>query len=197
MLTLEGPADDDGPPGDVGGGWSAVAIAERPPKVRHHAKVEVDRYARKATGIAIRHASTHKVVAVIEVVSPGNKRTPYNLSQFVAKAIELLDGGVHLLVIDLHPPGRLDPRGVPSAVWEEYAGEPFAPADGQPLTLASYIGGGVFEAYAEPTAVGTPLIDMPLFLTPDRYVPVPLEMTYGSAWDAVPAVWRRTIEAGG
>lgn len=201
VLTLEAPASDDGPAANGedsgGGGWSAVAVVERPPKVQHHAKVEMDRYARKATGLAIRHASNHRVVAVIEVVSPGNKRTPYYVSQFVKKAIELLDGGVHLLVIDLLPPGRLDPRGICSAVWEEYAGEPLVPTDGQPLTLASYIGGGMYEAYVEPTAVGTPLIDMPLFLAPNQYVPVPLETTYGSAWDAVPAVWRRAIEAAG
>jgi hypothetical protein len=35
---------------------------------------------------------------------------------------------------------------------------------------------------------------MPLFLTAGSYVPVPLEATYQSAWSAVPAVWRRTIE---
>ena len=202
VLTLEGPVGDEGPggasPGDGarGGGWSAVAIAERPPRVQHHAKVEVDRYARKASTVAIRHSSNHKVVAVIEVVSPGNKSTRHAFSQFVGKTIEVLDGGVHLMVIDLLPPGRLDPRGMHAAVWEEYTGESFEAPPGKPLTLASYIGGGMFEAYVEPTAVGTALIDMPLFLAADAYVPVPLEMTYQSAWEAVPAVWRRAIEGG-
>lgn len=33
-------------------------------------------------------------------------------------------------------------------------------------------------AYVEPTTVGGVLIDLPLFLTADRYVPLPLETTY-------------------
>ncbi len=31
---------------------------------------------------------------------------------------------------------------------------------------------------------------MPLFLTPEVYIPLPLERTYESAWEAVPAYWR-------
>jgi hypothetical protein len=34
---------------------------------------------------------------------------------------------------------------------------------------------------------------MPLFLTPEVYVPVPLEPTYQSAWDAVPTYWRGVL----
>ncbi len=203
VLALEGPTLDDGPGepwptvfSSGAGGWSAVAVAERPPKVQHHAKAEVDTYARKASTVAIRHSSDHRVVAMIEVVSPGNKSGRAALSQFVRKASEVLQAGVHLMVVDLLPPGRMDPQGIHSAIWDEHAGEPFSAPPGKPLTLASYIGGEAFEAYVEPTAIGTALIDMPLFLEPDAYVPVPLEMTYQSAWEAVPAVWRRTIEAG-
>jgi hypothetical protein len=195
---LDDPSDEllgDGD-GSDSAGWSAVAVAERPPKVQHHAKVEMDTYARRATAIAIRHASDHRVVAMIEIVSPGNKSARHALTQFVDKATEMLEAGVHLMVVDLLPPGRLAPRGIHSAIWEEYTGESFTPPPGQPLTLASYIGSAAFEAYVEPTAVGTDLIDMPLFLAPDAYVPVPLEPTYRTAWEAVPAVWRRAIESG-
>ena len=205
VLTLDGPVvddeSDDDPDGRGGPNddqWSTVAVVvDAPPRVRLHAKAEVDRYARKATGVAIRHASNHRVVAMIEIVSPGNKANAHALSKFVGKAVEVLDAGVHLMVVDLLPPGRLDPRGIHAVIWEQYTGEPFTPPPGLGLTLASYIGGGAFEAYVEPTAVGTPLIDMPLFLTDDRYVPTPLEVTYQSAWGGVPAVWRRAIEGGG
>jgi hypothetical protein len=37
------------------------------------------------------------------------------------------------------------------------------------------------------------LADMPLFLTPDVYVTVPLESTYQSAWEAVPEFWRNVL----
>jgi len=101
---------------------------------------------------------------------------------------------VHLLIIDLIPPGTFDPRGIHAAIWEEYTGEQFTPPSDQRLTLAAYIGGGAFEAYVEPTSVGLDLIDMPLLLDSDRYVPTPLQMTYQSAWEAVPTVWRKVIE---
>jgi hypothetical protein len=35
---------------------------------------------------------------------------------------------------------------------------------------------------------------MPVFLRPGGHVPLPLEATYTSAYDAVPARWRRVIE---
>ncbi len=203
VLTLEGPVvnGEDGEHGEEdarssGGGPAAVAIAERPPKVRLHAKSEVDQYARKASAIAIRHSSNHRVVAMIEIVSPGNKNSRHAVSKFVSKAVEFLDAGVHLLIIDLIPPGGFDPRGIHAAIWEEYTGQQFVPPPGQPLTLAAYIGGGAFEAYVEPTEVGAMLIDMPLFLDEGTYVPTPLQMTYQSAWEALPAVWRKALDDG-
>jgi hypothetical protein len=38
---------------------------------------------------------------------------------------------------------------------------------------------------------------MPLFLTPHVYIPVPLEATCQSAWEAVPSFWRDVLTAGG
>jgi hypothetical protein len=35
---------------------------------------------------------------------------------------------------------------------------------------------------------------MPLFLTPEIYVNVPLEETYMSAFEALPRKWKRVIE---
>ncbi len=53
------------------------------------------------------------------------------------------------------------------------------------------------EALIEPTGVGAVLVDMPLFLIPEVYVPIPLEATYQSAWEAVPAYWRDVLSANG
>ncbi len=50
------------------------------------------------------------------------------------------------------------------------------------------------NAYFEPIGVGAALPDMPLFLTPDYYVNVPLEATYQAAWHGVPKRWKRVIE---
>ena len=65
----------------------------------------------------------------------------------------------------------------------------------RPLTLAAYSAGQWPEAFVEPTAVGLRLRDMPLFLTPDVYIRVPLEATYQSAWEAVPSFWRDVLTA--
>jgi len=62
------------------------------------------------------------------------------------------------------------------------------------LTLAAYIGGPCPEAFVEPATVGAALPQMPLFLTPDEYILVPLEATYQSAWEAVPAFWRNVLD---
>ena len=69
----------------------------------------------------------------------------------------------------------------------------FALPPGQPLTLASYRAGSWPEAFVEWTAVGASLPEMPLFLTPEVYTPVPLEATYQSAWEAVPSFWRNVL----
>ena len=51
------------------------------------------------------------------------------------------------------------------------------------------------EVFLDPVAVGDFLPDMPLFLTPQVYVPVPLEATYCAAWETVPKFWRDVITA--
>jgi Protein of unknown function (DUF4058) len=190
VLTLQLPTNGARPPEPSGGG---IALAAVPPKVWFRARTEVDQYAEKANAIAIRHASDHRVVAMVEIVSPGNKSNRHGLRAFVEKAVELLRAGVHLLIVDLFPPGPRDPQGIHKAIWDEYNESNFALPPGKPLTLAAYIGGPSPEAFVEPTAVGAILPPMPLFLLPDEYVPVPLEATYQAAWEAVPTFWRNVL----
>lgn len=64
----------------------------------------------------------------------------------------------------------------------------------KPLTLVAYSVGAKMSAYVEPTAVGRELIDMPLFLTWDRYVNIPLGATYQAAYSGVPRRWREVLE---
>jgi hypothetical protein len=45
----------------------------------------------------------------------------------------------------------------------------------------------------EPVAVGDKLPKMPLFLNDETYIPIPLEATYRSAWEAVPAIWKDAL----
>ncbi len=154
---------------------------------------EIDLYAAKAKAIVIRHTSDHQIIAVLEIVSPGNKSSRQRLRAFVEKAENLLRAGVHLLIVDLFPPGSRDPQGIHKAVWDQFLDNDFELPFDKPLTLAAYTGGPWAEAFIEPTAVDAPLVDMPLFLAPDVYIPVPLEATYLSAWDAVPDFWRNVL----
>ncbi len=167
-----------------------IAVAESPPKARFHARHEADLYARKARTVVIRHSSRHQIIAMIEIVSPGNKNSQTDLAAFIQKAQRALLAGIHLLIVDLFPSNARAPHGIHRAIWGEGREGDFAlPAD-KPLTCVSYIGGPGPEVFLDPVAIGDELPDMPLFLSPESYVLAPLEETYLSAWEAVPAVWQ-------
>ncbi len=87
-----------------------IAVADAPPRVRFHARAEIDIYAAKAKKVMIRHRSDHKVIAIIEIVSPGNKNGQTEFAAFVQKADQALLSGIHLLIVDLFPPTVRDPR---------------------------------------------------------------------------------------
>jgi hypothetical protein len=44
--------------------------------------------------------------------------------------------------------------------------------------------------------VGAELPDMPAWIDPDSYVPVPLEQSYRSAWEVCPSDFRALVEFG-
>jgi hypothetical protein len=170
-----------------------IALATTPPQVQLHMKAESDVYAAKAKSVVIRHTSHHQIIAMLDVVSPGNKNTRHALRAFVDKAVSVLRAGIHLVVVDLFPAGPRDPQGIHKAIWDEFIDNEFhLPSEGS-LTLASYIGGAFPEAFVELMSVGASLPDMPLFLSPEFYVRLPLEQTYESAWEAVPSFWRDVL----
>src|SRR5262245_12321561 len=71
-----------------------------PPATREERAV----YARKQRTITIRHSSTHRVIALIEILSPGNKSSQHAIHALLTKARSALTQRIHLLLIDLHPP---------------------------------------------------------------------------------------------
>lgn len=184
------------------GGPAGTLLAEAPPRARHHQTMRAHTAARLQRSIAVRHVSGHKLVAMIEIVSPANKDRSESVNEFVGKAVDLLFQGVHLFIVDLFPPGANDPLGIHdkinrqlSRTEEQYE----LPVD-EPLTTASYVAGKdsgeEFDAYVDHFAVGAAIPDMPLFLKADRYVTVPLESTYAAAYAGVPSVWRDVLERG-
>ena len=189
ILTLNLSTGRDEP----GGSASGLAVASFPPRARVVRHAEETIYVRKADRISVRHRHGH-VVAVIEIVSPGNKASKNELRNFVEKTANLIMQGKHLLVIDLFPPSKRDPQGIHKAIWDELVEEDFElPAD-QRLILAAYDAGPPPVAYVEPIAVGEALPDMPIFLKPEFYVPAPLEETYRTTWDEFfPAPMKRLL----
>jgi hypothetical protein len=179
-------------PGSSGG----VAVQEAPPTARLMARFEKAVYARKKNRVIIRHGRG-KVVAIIEIASPGNKSSKHALSMFVEKAYDVLSQGIHLLVIDLFPPTPRDPLGINKAIWDVFGDEPFDLPPDKPLTVGAFTGGEIPEAYVEPLGVGDPLPSMPIFLTEDHYIPAPLESTYMEAWRVYPAMLREVVEPKG
>jgi hypothetical protein len=168
----------------------AIALAETPPRVRFTASAEEQVYVRKRNRIAIRHVSDDQVVALIEIVLPGNKASRHALRDFVEKSVEFLEAGIHLLVLDLFPPGPRDPQGIHKAIWSEIMDDDFRLPPDKPLTLVSYSAGYVKRAFIDPVAVADELPPMPLFLEAEVYVPAPLEATYRAAFAAVPKRWQ-------
>ena len=135
-------------------------------------------------------------MALIEIVSPGNKGSKNALKALIDKACELLEHKVHLLILDLFPPTKRDPNGIHAAIWDEVNDESFTlPAD-KPLTLAAYESALTVKASIETVAVGDDLPDMPLYLEPNGYVLVPLEATYQAAYRGMPEFWRDVLEGG-
>jgi len=188
VLTLKArpPMPPSGPAG--------VAVLDSPPRTRIVTRGEnTVGYARRADYLSV-YMAQGELIAVIEILSPGNKDNTNGLRTFVRKAGKLLRRGVHLLIVDLFPPSVRDPQGIHKAIWDQFKEEPFDLPPDKPLTLASYVAGSEKVAYVENLAVGDRLPDMPIFLTEDRYVPCPLEASYQVTWGVFPAALKGPLE---
>jgi hypothetical protein len=202
VLTLEATKTvaGEGDGAELGGtpsSTSRTALLLAPPQAAPVAETDMEFYRRKQSAVSVRHVTGDRVVAVAEVVSPGNKSSAHALHQFVEKAADFLDRGIHLAILDLFPPGRHNPRGIHAAIWEHISGQEYAPPEDRPLTMASYECDLEVRAYVEQLAVGSTLPDSPLFLTPRGCVSIPLERSYQTAWQAVPIRWRSVIDPRG
>jgi hypothetical protein len=193
VLTLQLPESSGNGTGDEGPG--SVAVATAPPKVRLTIRPEMEEYTAKRRTLVIRHVSRHQIVALIEILSPGNKASRYPLRAFLRKTTSAITEGIHLLIADLFPPGPRDPQGIHGSIWTELFDNDYLQPSDKPLTLAAYSAGPIPVAYVEPVAVGDSLPDMPLFLTPEEYINVPLEATYQAAYAGVPRFYRNILEA--
>jgi hypothetical protein len=142
VLTLEAGPAHPLPAGETRNG--GVAVAEAPPHVRFSLRPDPTRKPRRHASrhrhLAIRHISGHRVVALIEIVSPSNKDRKAHVRELAEKVARSLEAGIHVLLIDLLPAGPHDPNGLHGAVWSWFDTAPYEPPSDGPLTLASYAG---------------------------------------------------------
>ncbi len=183
------------PPGVEPPATGGVAVAEAAPKVRHRFTISAAARSRRRT-LTVRHVTGHRIVALLEIVSPANKDRLSHVAELAGKVEDALHHGVHVLLVDLFPPGPHDPQGMHAAVWQQLDedAKPYDLPALEPLTLASYVADALTEALLEHLAWGDPLPDMPLYFRTDRYVNVPLEVTYQAAYRSVPAFWREILD---
>lgn len=186
VLTLQA---DESPAGyEAGGG---VLLEE--PQVRLVAETDQDFFRRKQKSVVVRHVSGDRIVAVVEIVSHGNKSSQSALRSFVEKAVELLSRNIHIVIVDLFPPGPRDPDGIHAAIWHSFTGQQYELPDPNPLTLAAYEAAGSVRAFVEHVSVGDSLPAMPLYLRPRAHIPLPLEATYNGAFAVLPRRWREVL----
>jgi hypothetical protein len=178
------------------GGVRVLAQPATQPSTSVVMKAEMERYVQKANRIVVRH-SAGAVLAVIELVSPGNKSSVHALRSMVDILVELFYEGINLLIVDPSPPGPRDPNGLHALIWEQITDEPFRLTADRPLTIASYQASPTKTAWVEPIAVGAPLPTMPLFLQGAYYVNVPLEDSYQDTWNVMPIELKRMIDRSG
>ncbi len=193
VLTLNLPeAAPSSKPTSHGGG---IALADAPPRIGRKLIADPDAaYRARRRTLTIRYLSGHRIVAFVEILSPGNKDRTTSVQEFVNKVDSALMQGIHVMIVDLFRPGRFDPQGVQGTVWARYGVEEYVVPPAQPLTVCSYRAVAPVEAYIEHLAFGDPLPDMPLFLEVETYVYVPLELTYQAAFQDLPGFLRDMLE---
>jgi hypothetical protein len=169
-----------------GSGGTSAAVA-----VRASAKPQSPAFRPKR--VAVRHITGDRVVAIIELVSPGNKDSRHAVRQFARKVVRAVHAGVHVLFVDPFPPRAGDPDGMHNVVWPLLNGDPHHFPPDTPLLAAGYEAVTPPNCHLTPFAVGRPLPDMPVFLEPDLSVTLPLEATYTAAFADVLPMHRQLL----
>ena len=194
VLTLHAPSQNGHPRSEPNDAKSSIAVTTIPPKVRTKIALPRDYTVPVEKQLTIRHVSGDRLVAITEIVSRGNKSSFEERQRFVVKAGEAIRQGIHLLVIDLHPPTNRDPQGIHGAIADLMGDHSYQAPANKPLTLVAYVAMPIGTAYVEPVAVGDELPPMPLFLNEGHYINIPLEETYVAAYRGFPRRWKPVLE---
>jgi hypothetical protein len=124
------------------------------------------------------------LVAVVEIVSPGNKDRPEERRGFAAKCVAYLQRGVGLVIVDTVTTRRAN---LHQEVLEMLGHEgPSGPPEEAALYATAYRPAhrqerNEIDIWPAPLIVGSPLPTLPLALRGYGYVPLELEAAYAEA----------------
>lgn len=174
--------------------YAGTAVRERPESMLPILS-DATHYARVKNRVSIRRSSDDRIVSIIDIVCPGIKNGRIVFHRYLDELADLLEKGVHLLVIDPLPQNIHDPAGIHAALLHEWDGSDYSHPIHTPLTFVSYEAdlNGDPLADVKHIAIGDELPEMPLFFESNGCVMLPLEETYRSAVEAVPKRWRDVI----
>jgi hypothetical protein len=118
VLAVEDRPPEDGRANGRPSNGFGVALLESPPITRFTWEAETESYLAKKDLIAVRSVEGI-LVAVVEIVSAGNKSSKARVGKFLTKTLDFLDQGMHVLVVDLFPPTPRDAPGIHQAIWSK------------------------------------------------------------------------------
>lgn len=147
-----------------------------------------------ARRIAIRHTENRRLIAVIEVVSPSNRNGRRARNEFLRKSLAFLSAGVHVAIIDPFP---TDATRFPRRLWKELTGRTASYRASKPYVQSSFTSDAddLFVIAVQSSDLDEALPNLPLSLTPDVSITLPLEATYHTAFVGYPLVLRQLLEA--
>lgn len=129
-----------------------------------------------------------RLVAAVELISPGNQDRPASRRTFVDKCRRLLRCGVCVAMVDLVTTmsfnlyGELcQIEGHPQPGFDEHHPSTFA-SSSRMIPRGERMR---FESWAYPLSIGAPLPTLPLWITPDTAIPLELEPGYEAACEAL------------
>ncbi len=178
-MQSQGTPDED----DGGGVATAVWAPPRPTLAIATGLPEQDEYE-----VEIFESDMMRLVAAIEIVSPGNKDRPENRRAFAGKCASLLRQGVSVSIVDLVTVRNANLYGDLLDLIGQ-SDPSLAPAPPALYTAAcrwhQIKRSWRLETWVQVMEVGKPLPTLPLWLSPDLAVPLNLELSYLETFGAL------------